>query len=248
MKKTLAILLSVLMLALMAIPAMATDTTICETCGKNTYQFYATVSPTCTEDGYTLWKCANSECGIENRSDFVDALGHDYPGEYEHVDGGCTKETYDIRYCKRCGREDKINIVAAPGHTWDAGVHKAAGCEIMEHDLYTCTVCQTTRIENTFGGAPFTGHKMKKISGPETCKDEAVIVYECEYCGKQKTEATTAVAHVDADDDGVCDVCLNSMPVEEEVHGFYAKIIKWITDLIEAFKALLASIKGDSIF
>ena len=246
MKKTLAILLSVLMLALMSIPAMATDTTICPACRMNTYQFYVTVSPTCTEGGYDQWICA--QCGYSEKTNESDPLGHDYSEGYKQVDGGCTKETYAIGYCDRCGREDKINVVAAPGHKWDAGVHKEAGCEIMEHDLYTCTVCNTTEIVKTLGGAPYTGHKMKKISGPETCKDEAVIVYQCEYCGKQKTEATTAVAHVDADDDGVCDVCLNSMPVEEEVHGFYAKIIKWITDLIEAFKALLASIKGDSIF
>ena len=62
------------------------------------------------------------------------------------------------------------------------------------------------------------------------------------------TCAVTAVACVDADADGICDVCTKAMPVEEEPHGFYAQIIKWIAELVEAFKAFLAAIKGDSIF
>ncbi|MBQ7689014.1 MAG: hypothetical protein IJT27_07345 [Clostridia bacterium] len=48
-----------------------------------------TVVPTCTEEGYTVYKCA--ACDETENRDFVDALGHDY-----NEDGVCT----------RCGEED----------------------------------------------------------------------------------------------------------------------------------------------
>ena len=247
MKKTLAILLSILMLAVMAVPAMAADAT-CPECDKNTYIYYMTVTPTCKEEGYTLWKCSNPECGHEDKIDLVPALGHSFPDAYEHVDGGCTKESFDHRYCAVCGLEDKINVVEAPDHAWDAGVHVPAGCEVAEHYFHTCTACGKTKIEKVLGGAPYTGHDMVLVSSPASCLDEAVNVYKCNNCGKEDKIATTPVDHVDEDADGVCDICEAQIVLEEEPHGFYAQIIKWISEIVEAFKAFIASIKGGSIF
>lgn len=243
MKKTIAILMSILMLAIMAVPAMAADTA-CPECKMNTYIFYMTVTPNCTEDGYTLWKCNNSECGYEGKYDVVPALGHSFPVEYDHVDGGCLKETYDHRYCAVCGAEDKINVVKAPGHKWDEGVFVPAGCEIADHYVHTCATCQATKIEKKLGGAPYTGHDMVLISSPQTCLDEAVNVYECKNCGKIDNIATSPVDHVDEDADGYCDICEADIALEEEPHGFYAQIIKWISEIVEAIKAFIASIKG----
>lgn len=65
------------------------------------------VSPTCTENGYTLYKC---ECGEEFKKDIVSSLGHDlgdweiekYPTE--------TEEGIKIRKCSRCNYEEKYYI------------------------------------------------------------------------------------------------------------------------------------------
>lgn len=65
------------------------------------------ISPTCTEDGYTLCKC---ECGEEFKKDIVSSLGHDlgdweikkYPTE--------TEEGLKIRKCSRCNYEEKCYI------------------------------------------------------------------------------------------------------------------------------------------
>ena len=71
------------------------------------------ISPTCTEDGYTLCKC---ECGEEFKKDIVSSLGHDlgdweikkYPTE--------TEEGIKIRKCSRCNYEEKYYIPFIP-HT-----------------------------------------------------------------------------------------------------------------------------------
>lgn len=65
------------------------------------------ISPTCTEDGYTLCKC---ECGEEFKKDIVSSLGHDlgdweikkYPTE--------TEEGIKIRKCFRCNYEEECSI------------------------------------------------------------------------------------------------------------------------------------------
>lgn len=250
MKKTLALLLSILMLSMMAVPAMAADAA-CPECEKNTFIYYMTVAPTCTEDGYKLWKCNNGECGYEVKTEITEKLGHAYPAVelYEHVDGGCTKDSFDHAFCARCGREDKINVVAAPDHKWVTVERLPANCTEAERDLKKCTNCGEEKTVIVSGGDPYTYHKMTiVVSAPETCKDEAVIVYKCEKCDYQSSVSTTPVDHVDENADGVCDVCESQIVLEEEPHGFYAQIIKWISELVDAFKAFLAAIKGDSIF
>ncbi len=247
MKKTLAILMSILMLVMLAAPAMAAEVTTCSKCGKNTCTFYMVVTPTCTEEGYTLWKCSDAECGIEAKTNVVPAVGHVY-GAYSHVDGTCTKDAYDHAYCTICGAEDKINVVTAPGHAFGEKVYVGATCTISEHYIKTCATCGFEEIEKIMGGQPYTGHNMVLISGPETCKDVAENVYQCSKCGWEDVKEVAAIDHVDADDDGTCDVCETVIPAPEEPHGFYAQIIKWISEIVEAFKAFIASIKGDSLF
>ncbi|MBE6813234.1 MAG: hypothetical protein E7523_10205 [Ruminococcaceae bacterium] len=243
MKKTLAVILSMLMLVLMAVPAMAAE--VCPTDGCGAALLYMTVAPNCTEDGYTSWKCAI--CGYEEKTDIVPALGHAY-GAYEFVEGDCTHDSYDHAYCVVCGAEDKQNVVVADGHNFTSREYVGVTCTVAEHYLLTCADCGATEIEKVLGGQPYTGHDMKLISAPKTCADAAVEVRECTKCGFTSEKAVNAIACVDADADDTCDVCTNKMPVEEEPHGFYAQIIKWISEIIEAFKAFLAAIKGDSLF
>lgn len=65
------------------------------------------IPPTCTENGYTLYKC---ECGEEFKKDIVSSLGHDlgdweikkYPTE--------TEEGIKIKKCSRCNYEEKYYI------------------------------------------------------------------------------------------------------------------------------------------
>ncbi len=245
MKKTLAVILSVLMLALMAVPAMAAETAkVCpNNCGALQYM---TVMPDCDDAGYTVWKCAI--CSYSETTDEVAAIGHKFPAEYVRVEGDCTHDTYDHRYCVVCGAEDKVVVFAQDGHNFATKEYVGVSCTVAEHYLLTCSDCGATEIEKILGGQPYTGHSLKLVSAPETCADAAVEIRECTKCDFVSEKAVDAIACTDADADGICDVCTNAMPVEEEPHGFYAKLIKFISDLVEMFKSFIDAIKGDSLF
>lgn len=46
-----------------------------------------------------------------------------------------------------------------------------------------------------------------------TCEDEGKMIYECEECGKHKTEKIDETdTHRDEDEDGVCDDCDKAFP------------------------------------
>ena len=58
------------------------------------------VLPSCTEGGYTLHTC--SKCGRSYKSDYVDALGHDF-GEYTKTKDFTETERGELTcYCSRC--------------------------------------------------------------------------------------------------------------------------------------------------
>ena len=97
-----------------------TDTTITINQAKigswslHKYVKLSVTDPTCTEKGYTTYKC--SDCGDTYKADFVDALGHDY-NTSSKVEPTCTEKGYDMHVCSRCGDIYKDNFVDALGHT-----------------------------------------------------------------------------------------------------------------------------------
>ena len=244
-KKLLAVLLAVLLMGLISIPAFAAeDKEICPDCGQKMLTLYLTYAPTCEAQGYTLWKCATPDCGHSEERDTVAALGHDYT--MTHKDGDCTHSTYDLYTCGRCGKSYKDNVIAAAGHVWGPATHEVPTCTTYERDKYVCAVCAEVMYEKTVGGNPAVGHYMELTKRPETCADDGYSTYTCSVCGYENKIQTEKPVHTDADGDNICDVCGKELePVKkEEDYGFYAKIIRWITDIIEAFKSLIAGIKG----
>ena len=84
----------------------------------HTHSYTAAVTaPTCTEQGYTTYTCS---CGDSYKSDYKDALGHDYKN------GLCT----------RCGAKDP----SAHTHDYKAVV-TAPTCTERGYTTYTCSVC-----------------------------------------------------------------------------------------------------------
>lgn len=84
----------------------------------HTHSYTAAVTvPTCTEQGYTTYTCS---CGDSYKSDYKDALGHDYKN------GLCT----------RCGAKDQ----SAHTHDYKATVTKPT-CTERGYTTYTCSVC-----------------------------------------------------------------------------------------------------------
>ncbi len=69
-----------------------------------------TVSPTCTEDGSSTYRCESCENTIENLT--IPALGHDY-GEEIIVDPTYEAKGFTHKICARCGYDYKYNYIEA---------------------------------------------------------------------------------------------------------------------------------------
>lgn len=72
-----------------------------------------TVSPSCTENGYTIYTCS---CGEEYIDDYVDAAGHSYTKSI--IKATCENGGYTVYSCSQCGSEYTDDYTAASGHDW----------------------------------------------------------------------------------------------------------------------------------
>ncbi len=96
-----------------------------------------TVTPTCTQTGYTLHKC---DCGDEYRDGETPATGHSYTDST--IAPTCTEEGCTLHKCGICGDEYKENVTPATGHTEIAVKGKPATCtEDGLTDGTKCSVC-----------------------------------------------------------------------------------------------------------
>ena len=114
-----------------------------------------TVNATCTEKGYTVYKC--SRCDVTENRDYTDALGHDVTVKVKTVAPTCTEEGYTVYKCSRCDVTEKKDIVLALGHTPVAVSGKAPTCtETGLTDGVKCSVCgNVITAQETI---PATGH------------------------------------------------------------------------------------------
>ena len=143
------------------------------------YVKLSVTDPTCTEKGYTTYKC--SDCGDTYKADFVDALGHDYNTSGK-VEPTCTEKGYDMHVCSRCGDIYKDNFVDALGHTVVVDPAVAPDCT---HTGLTegshCSVCNIVlKAQET---VPATGHKYDKVVTAPTCTEKGYTTYTCSVCG-----------------------------------------------------------------
>lgn len=90
-------------------------------------QFVETVAPTCTEKGYTVYKCAY--CTETEKREYTGPLGHQW-GDWVHVDGTEKENSQHYQVCKRKG----CNATSTPvGCNFDLAT--------TETGTHTCTVC-----------------------------------------------------------------------------------------------------------
>lgn len=92
------------------------------------------VSATCTEGGYTVYKCS---CGAEYTSDKVEAAGHSY--ETSVKEPTCTEGGYTTYTCKRCGYSYKEDSAAA-GHKYSSNTVSPT-CNEGGYTVHTCERC-----------------------------------------------------------------------------------------------------------
>ena len=105
------------------------------------------VSPTCTEQGYSGTICLG--CGDGDRIDYVDALGHDM-AQYDAKSVTCTEAGWNVyEVCSRCGYSTFAEIPAV-GHNYGMWTQVVAPtCDAEGQDKSVCGTCGETVYRDT---------------------------------------------------------------------------------------------------
>ena len=224
------------------------------------YVKLSVTDPTCTEKGYTTYKC--SDCGDTYKADFVDALGHDYNTSGK-VEPTCTEKGYDMHVCSRCGDIYKDNFVDALGHTVVVDPAVAPDCT---HTGLTegshCSVCnEVLKAQET---VPATGHSYNKVVTAPTCTEKGYTTYTCSVCGDTYVaDYVDALGHTVVVDPAVapdcthtgltegshCSVCNTVLKAQETVPATghkYDKVVTAPTCTEKGYTTYTCSVCGDS--
>lgn len=135
----------------------------------------------------------------------VEKRDHTYKYEVK-TPATCTEEGVRLVSCETCSYTAE-EVIPATGHTpgeWE--ITSAATCTKEGLKVRKCTECgetvETQKIDKT-------AHTMSawNQSAAPTCTEAGSRVRTCTLCGYTETEAVNAIGHIDADNDGTCDVC-----------------------------------------
>lgn len=88
------------------------------------YEVSEVIRPTCTEQGYTIYKC--SACGATKRDDYTQASGHNYVKTEEPPT--CTESGKTVYTCSACGFEYMEEGDLPSGHVYVSEIVKNATC------------------------------------------------------------------------------------------------------------------------
>ncbi len=133
-----------------------------------------TISPKCTNDGYTEYSCT---CGYTYISDIISAVGHDYSDKI--IAPTCTDAGYKVHTCKKCDYSYISNHTDPMGHKLSESVTPPT-CTEEGYTLYQCDKCdysyELKNIEPT--GHNYTEEVISTVS----CTMAGEIKYTC-ICG-----------------------------------------------------------------
>lgn len=130
-------------------------------------------NPTCTNQGYTTYKCS---CGDTYVSDYVDVIDHTYTSII--TEPTCTLQGYTTYKCS-CGDNYIDDYVDALDHNF---VHYEGADPKCEEDGYyaydECSRCGHSNIVVI----PATGHDYESVITEPTCTQQGYTTYKC-HCG-----------------------------------------------------------------
>lgn len=189
----------------------------CENCDYTTYTeipatgihnyivFVQTISASCTEQGYTVYKC--EQCDSTENRDYTNVLGHNVVID-PAVDPTCTEPGWTTgTHCDRCGMVGFAQTeIPATGHSYVDHEAKTPTCTESGWAAYqTCENCDyTTYEEITATGHDYVDHEAKT----PTCTEVGWETYQtCENCDHSTYVEIPANGH--NYENNVCTVCSN---------------------------------------
>ncbi|MBR6392518.1 MAG: carbohydrate-binding domain-containing protein [Eubacterium sp.] len=166
----------------------------CKLCGDkyNTaikpHKFEAKVTaPTCTEQGYTTYKC--SKCDRVVIGDYTDVIPHSYSLKY--VPANCTDDGYTINYCTVCGYEDETSKSVVEPAVGTAHVYESKTVQpTCTEDGFTaevCTVCGFVYEESKTDIVPALGHDFEE---EYTVDEDYFRHHQCTRCDGESIDKT----------------------------------------------------------
>ncbi len=151
--------------------------------------------PTCTERGYTTYRC--SKCGdsyVDDKS-YTDAKGHSME-ETPHKDATCTEDGNEAYWrCTECNKyfsdsegnaETKLEdtVIHASGHDYKGTVTEPT-CTERGYTTYNCSKCGDSYVDDK-SYTDAKGHSMEETPYKEaTCTEDGNEAYwHCTECNK----------------------------------------------------------------
>ena len=142
---------------------------------EHDYEATQTFAATCTEQGYTVYTCAN--CGDSYTDNFVAAKGHTFQDII--VPATCTHKGYVTHFCTTCGYEYSDTFVDETGHTYTDEV-TAPTCTEQGYTTHTCNTCGYSYKDSYVEAL---GHDYTETVTEPTCTDGGYTTYTCQTCG-----------------------------------------------------------------
>lgn len=173
---------------------------------KHKWKKEKTVAPTCTEQGYTLYKCEYNlflfgiGCTATKKDDYVPALGHDM-SDWIVVEATCTTAGEKYQVCQRSGCNHKVveegYAEAHPvlGHDFEGAewVIEAPTCTTPGKRYQVCKRdgCNAENVDETYAKEhPALGHAWGKYVDDDKpgCQDQTESQY-CTVCGARNADS-----------------------------------------------------------
>lgn len=169
---------------------------------KHSWKKEKTVAPTCTEQGYTVYKCAYNLFGVgctaTKKDDFVPALDHNM-SDWIVVEATCTTAGEKYQACKRSGCNHKVveegyaEAHPALGHDFEGAewVVEAPTCTTPGKRYQVCKRdgCNAENVDETYAKEhPALGHAWGKYVDDDKpgCQQQT----ETAHCTREGCTAT----------------------------------------------------------
>ncbi len=180
-----------------------------------------TKEPTCKEEGITTYTC--SLCG-ESYTETLPVVDHT-DANNDGLCDMCKEKMTGDNHCKYCGKIHKgfggfftkiihnilyffSNLFGKKDkhtHNYKAVVTEPT-CTQGGYTTYTCSSCGDSYTDNRVSAL---GHMFGDwiVNAEPTCETEGLRYHICTRCGEEVQEGIPMTAHVDEDNDGICDTC-----------------------------------------